>query len=248
LRSEVGNVDTSDTEIKLNIEAALWSCPQIDESGIVVKVTDGIVMLSGYVRNFFDKYRAEDAVKRVAGVIAIANDIQVHSSLAGAPPDPLLAREAVAAIRRQLPEQWQRIRPIVHQGSVTLEGLVDTEQQRAAAVAAVRAVKGVVCVVNGIGLAPSGQPVRPEYIKRLIEESFRRSAQCDASDVHVKAGESGVTLHGYVHTWAERLQAEQVAKTAPGVRTVRNKLTVRFAPSDTTACGNDAPRMTSRAS
>lgn len=238
----------NDTEIKLNIESALWSCPQIDESGIVVKVTDGIVMLSGYVRNFIDKYSAEDAVKRVAGVVAIANDIQVCASQTSATCDPLVAREAVAAVRRQLPEQWQRIRSIVHQGSVTLEGLVDTEQQRAAAVAAVRAVRGVVCVVNGIGLAPSGPPVRPEYIKGLIEESFRRAGQCDASDVHVQAGGSGVTLHGYVHTWAERLQAEQVAQTAPGVRTVRNDLIVRFEPSDTAACGNGAPRAASRAS
>lgn len=206
----------SDTDIKLNIEGELRCCPQVDESGVLVKVTDGIVTLSGYVRNFFHKYGAEDAVKRVAGVIAIANDIQGYSSQASAPPDPLLAREAVAAVQRQLPEQWQRIRPIVHQGSVTLEGLVDTEQQRAAAVAAVRTLKGVVCVVNAISLAPRGQPIRPEHVKGLIEESYRRAGQRDASDVHVKAEGSDVTLHGHVHTWDERLQAEQVARGASG--------------------------------
>lgn len=238
----------SDTDIKLNIEGELSCCPQVDESGIRVKVTDGIVVLSGYVRNFFDKYGAEDAVKRVASVVAIANDIQVGTLQTSATCDPLLAREAVAAVRRQLPELWQRIRSIVHQGSVTLEGLVDTEQQRAAAVAAVRAVMGVVCVVNAISVVPRGQLVRPEYVKGLIDGSFRRAGQCDASDVHVKAEGSDVTLHGYVHTWDERLQAEQVAQAASGVRTVRNELTVRFAPSDTTACGNGAPRVASRAS
>jgi osmotically-inducible protein OsmY len=39
------------------------------------------VRLSGYVRNLFDKYGAEDAVRRVAGVSAIANDIIVRSAL-----------------------------------------------------------------------------------------------------------------------------------------------------------------------
>jgi osmotically-inducible protein OsmY len=239
----------SDTDIKLNIEGEFSCCPQMDESGILVKVTDGIVVLSGYVRNFFDKYGAEDAVKRVAGVVAIANDIQVGALQTSATCDPLLAREAVAAVRRQLPEQWQGIRSIVHQGSVTLEGLVDSEQQRAAVVAAVRAVKGVVCVVDAIGVAPRGQPVRPEDVKGLIEESFRRAGQCNASDVHVRAEGSDVTLHGHVHTWDERLQAEQVAQAAPGVRTVYNELTVRFAPSDdTAACSDGAPRVASRAS
>jgi hypothetical protein len=82
----------SDTDIKLNIEGESRCCPQVDQSGILIKVTDGIVTLSGHVRNFFHKYGAEDAVKRVAGVLAIANDIQVYSSQANAPPDPLLAR------------------------------------------------------------------------------------------------------------------------------------------------------------
>ncbi len=78
----------------------------------MVKVTDGIVMLSGDVRNFIDKYSAEDAVKRVAGVVAIANDIQVCASQTSATCDPLVARE-LSPPRRQLPEQWQRIRSIV---------------------------------------------------------------------------------------------------------------------------------------
>lgn len=238
----------SDTDIEYNIEGELRCCPQMDESGIQVKVTDGIVMLSGYVRNFFDKYAAEDAAKRVAGVIAIANDIRVCALRTGATCDPLLAREAVAAARGQLPEQWRRVRPIVHQGSVTLEGSVDTEQQRAAVVAAVRAVKGVVCVVNAMDVAPRGQPVRPEHLRGLILKSLRPTGHGDAGDVHVHADGSDVTLRGFVHSWDERLQAEQVAQAAAGVRTVRNELIVRFAPSDTAQCGNGVPRVASRAS
>lgn len=217
----------SDDDIKHNIEAELRCCPHVDETDIAVKVTEGIVTLTGYVRNFFHKYGAEDAVKRVAGVIAIANDIQIHAPQAAAPSDPELAREAVAAIKRQLPACWEQIRPIVHQGSVTLEGVVGETYQREEAVGAVRRVRGVVCVINAIRLAPGAQAVRPGYLKQLIEESFRHCGQHDASNISVEINGTEVTLRGRVPAWAARKQAEQSAWSAQGVQSVRNELTVQ---------------------
>ena len=221
----------SDSEIKDNVEAELRCNPHVDETDIAVKVAGGIVTLTGYVRNFFHKYGAEDAVKRVAGVIAIANDIQLLAPQSGAVSDPELAREAVAAIKQQLPLCWQQIRPIVHQGCVTLEGVVDEHCQSEAAEAAVRGLAGVLCVVNALGLTPDAQATRPRYVKRLIEESFQDSGR-DASDVSVEANGTGVTLRGHVRAWAERAQAEQSAWSAPGVKSVRNELTVQFEAVD----------------
>jgi osmotically-inducible protein OsmY len=220
----------SDSDIKHNVEAELRCCPNVDETDIAVKVTGGIVTLTGYVRNFFHKYGAEDAVKRVAGVVAIVNDIEIQASAAVS--DPELAREAVAAIKRQLPLYWEHIRPIVHQGSVTLEGVVDANYQREEAEGSVRRIRGVMCVVNAIGLAPGAQAVRPEDVKRLIEESFRRSGRGAVSDINVEANGTGVTLRGGVRTWAERSQAEQSASSAQGVQSVRNELTVQVENSD----------------
>lgn len=157
----------SDSDIKHNAEAELRCCPLVDETDIAVKVSDGIVTLTGYVRNFFHKYGAEDAVKRVAGVVAIANDIQLLAPRSGAVSDPELARAAVAAIRQQLPLHWEDIRPLVHQGCVTLEGVVDNHCQREEAESAVRRVSGVVCVVNAIGLARGAPAVRPGHVKQL---------------------------------------------------------------------------------
>jgi osmotically-inducible protein OsmY len=126
-------------------------------------VIDGTVTLTGLVRNLFHKYGAEDAVKRVAGVVGVANNIQVQS-LPGRASDPELARRAVAAIRRQLPLYWQQIRPVVRHGSVTLEGTVEWIHQRAEAEGAVRRLAGVVSVVNSIhlsGSAPARELQRP---------------------------------------------------------------------------------------
>ena len=221
----------SDSDIKDNVEGELRCNPHVDETDIAVKVAGGIVTLTGYVRNFFHKYGAEDAVKRVAGVIAIANDIQLLAPQSGAVSDPELAREAVAAIKQQLPLCWQQIRPIVHQGCVTLEGVVDEHCQSEAAEAAVRGLAGVVCVVNALGLTPDARAARPWYVKRLIEESFQDSGR-EASDVSVEANGTGVTLRGHVRAWGERAQAEQSAWSAPGVKSVRNELTVQFEALD----------------
>ena len=147
----------TDDEIRAGVEAELRACPDVDETDIAVKVTRGAVLLSGFVRNLFHKYGAEDAVRRVAGVAAVANDIQVQS-LPGYVSDPQIARQAVAAIRRQLPLCWEQIRPVVRRGSVTLEGTVEWIYQREEAAAAVRRLRGVVSVVNSITLASNPQP------------------------------------------------------------------------------------------
>ena len=139
--------------------------------------------------------------------------------------------DRIAALKLHLPLYWQHIRPIVHQGSVTLEGVVDANYQREEAEGAVRRIRGVVCVVNAIGLAPGAQAVRPEDIKRLIEESFGRSSQRDAGDISVEANGTGVTLRGCVRTWAERSQAERSASSAPLRRTTRSGIPRRRRPS-----------------
>jgi len=71
----------ADREVKHNVEAELHCHPHVDETHIAVEVLRGAVRLHGYVRNLFDKYAAEDAVRRVAGVSAIANDIIVRSAM-----------------------------------------------------------------------------------------------------------------------------------------------------------------------
>ena len=71
----------SDSDLQRAVEAELRCHPDVDDTDIVVNVTDGVVTLSGYARNLFHKYGAEDAVKRVAGVTAVANDIDLHRGL-----------------------------------------------------------------------------------------------------------------------------------------------------------------------
>ena len=68
-----------DSDLQRQVESELFACPDVDETYITVRVTGGTVTLSGYARSFAEKSGAEDAVKRVRGVTAVANAIEVRS-------------------------------------------------------------------------------------------------------------------------------------------------------------------------
>lgn len=214
----------ADSEIEHDVKAELEWAPDVWDTDIAVKVTEGVVTLTGYAASVHDKFRAEAAAKRVRGVVAVANDLAVRAPLDGMPTDPEIARDAVAALKLELPLAWENIKPLVKEGHVALEGTVEWHDQRDRAEAAVRRLRGVLSVRNSIRLKPR---VAAGEIKHRIEEAFRRSAVIDAQKVTVEARGSEVTLHGEVRSWAERDQAQQTAWAAPGVLTVRNEITVR---------------------
>lgn len=213
----------SDAHIKTDVESELKWAPDVDETDIAVKVTGGEVSLTGFVADFAQKYQAEIATKRIAGVSAVANDIQVKP-IAGAPSDPEIARAAVAGLKFDLPLAHDSVKVIVHEGRVTLEGKVEWDLQRTLAESAVRRLRGVISVTNLITLEPK---VAPRDIKQKIEAAFRRLAQVDADKIFVDAQGSDVTLRGEVRSWAEHDQAQQTAWAAPGVTWVRNDIRVR---------------------
>ena len=213
----------SDSDIKRDVEAELQSDPSVDATDIAVAVKNGVVTLSGFVRKYMVKLEAEGAAKRVAGVVGLANDLEVRLPLSDKRPDPEIARDAVAAVKTQLPFSWQQIKVIVDKGWVTLEGQVEWNYQREEAERAVRRVKGVTGVINTILLKPR---VEPSEIKRKIEEAFRRSAEIDASRITVETNGGEVVLRGTVRSWAERQEAERAAWKAPGVTRVVNQIAI----------------------
>jgi len=213
----------SDSEIERDVKDELEWSPDLDPTDIAVSVRKGVVTLTGFVRSFTDKYEAEAAAKRVAGVVGVANDIEVRMPSVDERPDPEIARDAVAAIKTQLPISSENIKVIVKSGWVTLEGEVEWQYQRTTAETAVRRIKGVRGVVNSIVLKPRAQP---SDIKRKIQEAFRRSAEVDANRITVETHGGEVVLRGTVRSWIEREEAERAAWAAPGVTKVDDRIVV----------------------
>jgi osmotically-inducible protein OsmY len=213
----------TDSDIRRDVEAELQWTPDVDETDISVKVHGGVATLTGFVHTYFEKDRAERAVKRIAGVAGVANDIQIRPSAGDEMDDPEIARAAVSEIRSELPLSAEGVKVLVDHGHVTLEGNVPWDFQRERIESAVRRLRGVTAVNDQITIRPR---VKPQEVKRLIEDAFRRSAEVDAKGISVEADGGEVRLRGKVRTWSEREQAQHTAWSAPGVTNVKNELAI----------------------
>jgi osmotically-inducible protein OsmY len=213
----------SDNEIERDVKDELQFDPDLDATDIAISVKNGVVTLAGYVRSYTDKYEAEAAAKRVAGVAAVANDLEVRMPSIDERPDPDVARDAVAAIKSQLPISSENIKVLVKNGWITLEGEVEWQYQKQTAESALRRIKGVKGVINSILVRPRTQPAD---IKRKIQEAFKRNAEVDGDRIVVEANGGEVILKGTVRSWVEREEAERVAWSAPGVTKVEDRIVV----------------------
>ena len=212
-----------DSDIKRDVEDELRWDPDIDATDIGVAVHNGIVTLTGFVRSYAQRTEAERDAKRVAGVVGVANDIEVRLPVLDQRPDPEIARDAASALKAELPFSSENIKVVVRDGWLTLEGAVEWNYARERAESSVKRVRGVKGVTNAITLKPK---VQPHEVRRKIEDALRRSAELDASRITVEANGDEVILRGTVKSWAERQEAERAAWAAPGVTKVENRITI----------------------
>lgn len=215
----------SDSELKRDVEEELKWDPEVDPADVTIGIRSGVVSLNGFVKSYAQKLEAEDAAKRVAGVAGVANDLEVRIPNLDERPDPDIASDAVAAVRSRLPFSHDQVKVLVRDGWITLEGTLEWQYQRLGAHDSVRWLKGVKGVTNSIQVKPR---VQATEVKRKIEDAFRRHAEIDASGITVETDSDQVVLKGAVASWKERTEAEHAAWSAPGVRRVDDRLTIRL--------------------
>lgn len=195
--------------------------PEVDASAIGVAASNGVVTLTGFIDTYAGKLAAERAAKRVHGVKAVANDIDVRLKLERTDAD--IAADAARALRLRatVPDHVQAA---VHQGRITLTGNVQWLYQKNAAEAAVRHIRGARGVFNHITVASGA--VEKDLRHRIIR-ALHRNADLDAHQLDVDVVDGTAVLTGKVGTWLQRESAEWAASGAPGILKVDNRIVVQ---------------------
>jgi osmotically-inducible protein OsmY len=218
-------VEKTDSELKTDVLSELKYEPSVTVTDVGFLVKDGTVTLNGYATSYFEKQEAVRAVKRISGVKAIADDIEVKLPGSLHRTDGDIATAATSQIEWLTTIPTETVGVTVSKGWITLDGEVEWWYQKNAAAQVVQHLAGVKGVSNMISIKPR---LTAAEVQTDIKSAFERNALLDANKVQVEISGSNVILRGKVRNYAEQEEAERVAWAAPGVLSVANHLTVKW--------------------
>jgi osmotically-inducible protein OsmY len=215
-----------DRQLRQRVVDELAFEPRIDASSVVVKAENGTITLAGYTCTYSQKLAAECAAWRVKGVKALVQGIIVR------PGDGQQVGDQEIQARGRALLEWDcrfpnTIELTVSRGWINLTGQVTRQSQRDDAEQALSHLSGVTGITNNIAVAV--EPVAEQALRarQCIEYALRRSCEVQARQIRVGVLEGFVSLDGEVNTWSGRMAAERAAWSAPGVRAVVDRLTIR---------------------
>jgi osmotically-inducible protein OsmY len=215
----------TDSQLKTDILAELKYEPSVKATDIGVLVKNGTLTLNGFVSSYWEKWAAVSAAKRVAGVKAIADDIEVRLPSSYHHSDGDIAAAAASQIEWCTSLPADAIKITVREGQITLEGTLEWWYQKNTAEMAIKYLVGVKGVTNLLEIKPK---LSESGIEKAINLAFERSALLDSNKIQVAIFGDKVILSGEVRNHAERDEAERVAWAASGVSSVDNQITVAW--------------------
>ena len=215
----------TDAQIKQDVLDELVFQPSIDETQIGVIVKNGIVTLTGKVFTYANKMAAEKAVKKVKGVKAVAEDIEVGYDTRENKTDTEIANAIIDSLQWNTAVPEEKIKVKVEDGYVYITGEVDWWYQKEATNRVIQNLIGVKGIFNHITIKQIAE--KPFQIKERISKAFERSAHIDANNITLELIDDHIIrLKGQVHSLAEKEEAQKAAFYAPGIYEVENDLEV----------------------
>lgn len=240
----------SDAEVRGAVEDALFYDPRVSPYEISVTAEGGFVTLGGSVDNLKAKRAAQRDALNTVGVHGVTNRIRIRSE--SAPNSETVAAEVRSALQRDSVVDRYEIIVNVIDGTVTLDGTVDTYFEKAQAEEVASRVRGVGRIENHLQVREPNGPFRrdpyaedwtvfePQWDDAAPGRTFKSDAAIledirselfwspfvDEGRIEVTVDGGVATLRGTVDSRAERATAEANAFEAGAARVV-NRLEVR---------------------
>ncbi len=215
----------SNEELQTDVQNAIKWEPLLNAAEIGVVAKDGVVSLTGVVNSYAKKMEAESAAKKVIGVVALVEGIEVKFSSAWSKTNEEIANEVLVALKSNWSVPDDKVTVKVEDGWLTLDGELPWNYQKDAAKSAVSYLTGIKGIINNITIKSESHD---EIEKKAVEEAIGRSWSIDDSDIEVSVSGTSVTLSGTVDSWYQKEEAGRIAWKTPGIWNVKNELTVDY--------------------
>lgn len=204
------------------LEAIKWE-PLLKQAKIDVDAKDGVITLSGIVDSYIKKSQAEDTAKKITGVRAVVEKIEVKFNNDDEKDDSEIATAVLNSLKSNRDIPFDKIQVEVENGHVTLDGKLEWNHQKEAAQKTVSNIGGIKVLTNNIKIeTDSPDDIEKAEIERAIERNWAMNNQ----EIQVGVSGNKVTLNGIVHSFYQKDVAERMAWNAPGVWSVSNELII----------------------
>jgi len=207
------------------LEAIRWE-PLLKHEEIDVGANDGVITLSGTVGSYIKKSQAEDTAKKIAGVRAVVEKIEVKFNDDNEKDDSEIATAVLNALKLNRDVPFDKIQVEVENGHVTLDGQLEWNHQKEAAQKSASNIDGIKVLTNNIKIETDHAD---DIEKAGIERAIERNWAMNNEEVQVYVSGNKVTLNGTVHSFYQKEEAERMAWNAPGVWNVNNELLIDYA-------------------
>jgi len=212
-------------ELQTDVQNAITWEPLLNAAEIGVTAKDGVVSLTGVVDSYAKKMEAENAAKKVIGVKALVEKIEVIFPNTWSKTDAEIANEVLTGLKNDWSIPNDKVTVKVEDGWVTLEGELPWNYQKESAKNAVNYLMGVTGVTNNIKIKSE---THDAIEKKDVEDAIRRSWSVDDNDISVSVSGTTVTLTGTVDSWYQKEEAGRIAWKTSGIWHVKNELVVDY--------------------